>query len=169
MCGVGVGNRQEAGRMERASRSRPLRDSPSIRAHDSSAGPEENCAASAQGSLAGRSRGPQQNSNFPFISAASLAILKGWRSAVGSQANWIWASSSRAREGRPDGGGAAKDPGWAQCERPAWSLKPDPEVTTLSAVPTCRVALLKPFSSLDPRLLWSRMVMIQPCLLPRVS
>lgn len=150
------------------SRSRPLRDSPSIRAHDSSAGPEENCAASAQGSLAGRSRGPQQNSNFPFISAASLAILKGWRSAVGSQANWIWASSSRAREGRPDGGGAAEDPGWAQCER-LWSLKPDPEVTTLSAVPTCRVPLFKPFSILDPHLLWSRMVMIQPCLLPRVS
>lgn len=71
----------------------PLRDSPSIRAQDSSAGPDEHCAASAQGRLAGRSRGPQQNSNLPFISAASLAILKGRRSAVGSQANWIWASS----------------------------------------------------------------------------
>lgn len=134
--------------MERASRSRPLRDSPSIRAHDSSAGPEENCAASAQGSLAGRSRGPQQNSNFPFISAASLAILKGWRSAVGSQANWIWASSSRAREGRPDGGGAAEDPGWAQCERP-WSLKPDPEVTTLSSV-LLQSALAQAFSQPGP-------------------
>lgn len=39
--------------------SRPLRDSPTIRTQDSSAGPEESCAASAQGRLAGWSRGPQ--------------------------------------------------------------------------------------------------------------
>lgn len=83
----------------RLGRSRPLRDSPSIRAQDSSTGPDENGAVSAQGRLAGRSRGPQQNSNLPFISAASLAILKGLRSAVGSQANWIWASSLLGKGG----------------------------------------------------------------------
>lgn len=80
-------------------KSRLLRDSPSLRAQDRSAGPDENCAASAQGGLAGRSPGPQQNSNLPVISAASLAILKGRRSAVGSQANWIWASSLLGKGG----------------------------------------------------------------------
>lgn len=104
----GTGEGKSLERWRGLGRSRPLRDSPSIRAQNSSAGPEENCAASAQGRLAGRSRRPQQNSNFPFISAASLAILKGRRSAVGSQANWIWASSSRVREGQPDGGGEAQ-------------------------------------------------------------
>lgn len=73
-----------------------------------SSGPQENCCSPSSGQAAGRvggSQGPQQNSNFPFISAAFPAILKGRCSAVGSRANWIWASThSWAREGA--GGGA---------------------------------------------------------------
>lgn len=68
-----------------------------------SPGPWEGCRSLSSGRAArrvGGSRGPQQNSNFPFISAASPAILKGRCSAVSSQANWIWASThSRARQG----------------------------------------------------------------------
>lgn len=39
--------------------------------------PQENCCSPSSGQAAGRSHGPRQNSNFPFISAASPAILKG--------------------------------------------------------------------------------------------
>ena len=83
----------------------PLRGSPSMKAQ---AAPWSLGDMLQPQLRAGRgSHGPQQNSNFPFISAAFPAILKGRRSAGGSQANWIWASShSWAREG-VGGGGAA--------------------------------------------------------------
>ena len=83
----------------------PLRGSPSMKAR---AAPWSLGDALKPQLRAGHgSQGPQQNSNFPFISAAFPAILKGRCSAGGSQANWIWASShSCAREG-VGGGGAA--------------------------------------------------------------
>lgn len=65
----------------------PLRLSPSIMAQTALLVLRRIATAPAQGRPAGRSWGPQQNSNFPFISAASSAILKVLCSTVSSQAN----------------------------------------------------------------------------------
>lgn len=108
--GRGVGRRQQGrwvgdGRLAGLRRNPgtgpgPLRGISSTGAHTAPWVPRRIAAAPAQGGPAGGSQGPQQNSNFSFISAASPVILKGRRSAVGSQANWIWASShSLVREG----------------------------------------------------------------------
>ena len=100
-----------------------------------------------------RSQGPQQNSNFPFISAAFPAILKGPRSAGGSQANWIWASShSWARGGwvgvgQPRLGEGCWGPGLGLGS--VW-VAVTPKVQTPCLYPDCCVALSKPLSLSRP-------------------
>lgn len=115
--------------------------SPSITAQTASSAPRRTAAAAAQGWPPGGSLGPQQNSNFPFISAASPAVLKGRRSGISSQANWNWASSHSWTRGVGGGGGGGGSSDWGRgCWGPGLHVGGcGPGIQTRGHSPDCHV------------------------------